>query len=85
MSSIRGQSLKLKSLPSLICRTARRKLQYIHEAAELNDLKVPPGKRLDALKGDRNGFQSIRINHQWRIVFKWEQGNTKDVSVEDYH
>jgi proteic killer suppression protein len=78
-------SKAVRAFPPELHRAARRKLQYIHEAAELNDLKVPPGNRLEALKGDRNGFQSIRINDQWRIVFKWEQGNAKDVSVEDYH
>jgi toxin HigB-1 len=78
-------SKAVRAFPQELHRAARRKLQYVHEAAELTDLKVPPGNRLEALKGNRVGFHSIRINDQWRIVFRWEQGNAKDVSVEDYH
>jgi toxin HigB-1 len=63
---------------------ARRKLLYVHDAAELTDMKVPPGNRLEALKGDRKGLYSIRINDQWRITFRWQKGNAFDVSVEDY-
>ena len=62
----------------------RRVLPYT-PAAELVDLKVPPGNKLEALKGDRAGFHSIRINDQWRLVFKWNNGNAEDVTVEDYH
>lgn len=61
------------------------KLLYLHDAGELNDMKVPPGNRLEALKGDRAGFHSIRINDQWRLIFKWKDGNAHDVSIEDYH
>jgi proteic killer suppression protein len=60
-------SKAVRAFPPELHRAARRKLQYIHEAAELNDLKVPPGNRLGPLKGERNGFHSIRINDQWRI------------------
>jgi proteic killer suppression protein len=74
-----------RSFPPELHRVARRKLQYLHEAAELNDLKVPPGNKLEALKRDRVGFYSIRINDQWRLIFRFEQGNAKDVSIEDYH
>ena len=77
-------SKAVRAFPSELRRATRRKLQYVHEAAELNDLKVPPGNRLEALKGDRAGYYSIRINNQWRIIFRWKQGNAKDVSVEDY-
>jgi proteic killer suppression protein len=67
-------------------RTARRKLLYLHDAAELKDLRVPPpGNRLEALKGKRKGRHSIRINDQWRIVFRWQGGNAFDVEVTDYH
>ena len=64
---------------------ARRKLLYLHDAAELKDLRAPPGNRLGSLKGNRKGFHSIRINDQWRVVFRWEGGNAFDVEVIDYH
>ena len=70
--------------PSLLP-AARRKVLYLHEAAELRDLKVPPGNRLEALKGRWQGYYSIRINDQSRIVFRWQAGNALDVSVDDYH
>lgn len=78
-------SKEVRSFPNELHRAARRKILYLHEAAELVDLKVPPGNKLDALKGDRAGLHSIRINNQWRLVFKWNNGNAEDVSVEDYH
>mgnify|MGYP003671630875 CR=1 FL=1 len=73
------------AFPSEIRRKARRKLLYLHDAAELSDLKVPPGNRLEALKGELIGFHSIRINDQWRLVFKWNEGNAHEVSIVDYH
>ena len=63
----------------------RRKLLYLHDAAELRDLRVPPGNRLEGLKGNWKGFHSIRINDQWRVVFRWEGGNAFDVQIVDYH
>jgi len=66
-------------------RVARRKLLYLHDAADLKDLRAPPGNRLEALKGDLAGYYSIRINDQWRILFRWHGGNAKDVQVADYH
>lgn len=66
-------------------RAARRKLLYLHDAAELKDLRVPPGNRLEALKGQDKGTHSIRINDQWRIVFRWQNGDAFDVAVMDYH
>ena len=74
-----------KSLPVDICLVARRKLFQINEAKTLNDLKVPPGNRLEALKGNLKGFYSIRINRQYRIVFRFENGNAYDVAIVDYH
>jgi proteic killer suppression protein len=65
--------------------TARRKLKYLHEARSLDDLRSPPGNRLEPLKGDRKGFRSIRINDQWRICFKWSEGNAEAVAIVDYH
>ncbi len=73
------------AFPSEIRRKARRKLLYLHDAADLSDLKVPPGNRLEALKGELIGFHSIRINDQWRLVFKWNEGNAHEVSIVDYH
>jgi proteic killer suppression protein len=66
-------------------RVARRKLLYLHRARRLEDLRVPPGNRLEALKGDRKGQHSIRINDQWRICFRWKDGDAFDVEIVDYH
>jgi proteic killer suppression protein len=68
-----------------ISRKARMKLEILNATVSLDDLKVPPGNRLEALKGNRKGQYSIRIDSQWRICFKWEDGNTHDVEVVDYH
>ncbi len=64
---------------------ARRKLKVIDAAERLDDLRVPPGNRLEALKGDRAGEHSIRINGQWRIVFAWRSDGAHDVAIVDYH
>ena len=74
-----------KKFPQELLRVARRKLLYLHDADELNDLKVPPGNRLEALKGDLKGYYSIRVNDQWRVVFGWVSGGAVDVKVVDYH
>jgi len=66
-------------------RQARRKLLYLHRARVLQDLRVPPGNRLEALKGERQGQYSIRVNERWRICFRWEEGNAYDVEIADYH
>jgi len=66
-------------------RPARRKLLYLSQARSLQDLLVPPGNRLEALKGDRKGQHSIRINDQWRICFRWLDGHAYDVEIVDYH
>jgi toxin HigB-1 len=66
-------------------RQARRKLLYLHRARVLQDLGIPPGNRLEALKGDRRGQHSIRINERWRICFRWEEGHAYDVQIVDYH
>ena len=66
-------------------RVARRKLLYLHQAKRLEDLRVPPGNRLEALKGDRKGQHCIRINDQWRICFIWKNGDVFDVEIVDYH
>ena len=66
-------------------RIARRKLLYLHRARSLQDLMVPPGNRLEALKGDRKAQHSIRINDQWRVCFLWRSGDAYDVEIVDYH
>ena len=66
-------------------RIARRKLLYLHRASVLQDLQVPPGNRLEALKGDRKGQYSIRINDKWRICFVWRHGDAYEVEIVDYH
>lgn len=68
-----------------IRRKAFRQLKAIHFAVALDDLKVPPGNRLELLRGDRAGQHSIRINDQWRICFRWNGGNVADVEITDYH
>ena len=74
-----------RKLPGDIQHRARRKLRMINQARILQDLSVPPGNRLEALHGDLEGFWSIRINQQWRIIFRWDDGVKKDVSIVDYH
>ena len=64
-------------------RIARRKLLYLHRARRLDDLRVPPGNRLEALKGTRKGQYSIRVNDQYRICFSWKEGNVDDVEIVD--
>lgn len=66
-------------------RPARRKLLYLNRARKLDDLKQPPGNHLEALKGDRKGQYSIRINDQWRLCFTWSDGDIYDVEIVDYH
>jgi toxin HigB-1 len=71
--------------PPVILRTALRKLDMLHAATSLRDLSSPPGNRLEALKGDLQGFFSIRVNRQWRIVFRWSGTDAHDVRLTDYH
>jgi len=72
-------------LPKDIQRTARRKLIYLDDAEDLQDLLAPPGNRLEKLKGSRAGQYSIRINDQWRICFVWVENKARDVEIVDYH
>lgn len=74
-----------RRFPADVAARAARKLEYIHLAARLDDLKVPPGNRLHALSGDRAGQYAISINAQWRICFRFEDGDAYDVEVCDYH
>ena len=71
--------------PKDIQRTARRKLIYLDDAEDLQDLFAPPGNHLEKLKGNRSGQYSIRINDQWRICFEWVDNNAKNVKIVDYH
>ena len=71
--------------PSTIQQTALRKLVHVNSSVTINDLRVPPGNRLEALKGVLKGKHSIRINDQWMVVFKWKDGNAFEVEIIDYH
>jgi proteic killer suppression protein len=75
----------IKRIPSDIRKVAVRKLDMLNAANELQDLRVPSGNRLEALKGDLRGKHSIRINDQWRIVFRWKNGDAHEVEIDDYH
>ncbi|HEY0328709.1 MAG TPA: type II toxin-antitoxin system RelE/ParE family toxin [Rhodopseudomonas sp.] len=74
-----------RKLPSDIQSVALRKLRLLNQARVLGDLRVPPGNRLEALRADRQGQHSIRINDQWRICFVWDQRGPSDVEIVDYH
>jgi proteic killer suppression protein len=75
----------LRKIPPEIQRIGLLKLRMLNRAKILDDLRVPPGNRLEALKGDRLGQYSIRINDRWRICFAWKQGDVYDVEIVDYH
>lgn len=74
-----------RRLPTQIRRAAVRKLDLLNAARELGDLRAPPGNRLEALRGTLRGKHSIRVNDQWRIVFRWDSGDAHDVEIVDYH
>ncbi len=74
-----------RKLPTGIQQRALMKLQQLHAANDLKDLSIPSSNQLEALKGDRKGEYSIRINKQWRICFRWEDGHALDVEIADYH
>lgn len=74
-----------KGFPSDLAKVARRKLRMLDVAISLEDLKMPPGNRLEALSGDRAGQHSIRINDQFRLCFVWRDGNAAQVEIVDYH
>jgi proteic killer suppression protein len=79
------KTARVRRFPPSIVVVAVRKLDMIHAAQSLVDLRVPPGNRLEALKGDLAGYHSVRINDQWRIVFRWENGGASHVLIVDYH
>ena len=74
-----------RRFPPDIQRTARRKLLQLHAAVTLRDMAVPPGNRLELLKGDRAGQYSVRVNDKWRICFRWQGSDAYDVEIDDYH
>jgi proteic killer suppression protein len=74
-----------RQMGNVLCNAALRKLVLLHAATDINDLRIPPGNRLEVLKGDRKGQNSIRINDRWRLCFRWLNGNAFDVELVDYH
>ncbi|VXD21338.1 type II toxin-antitoxin system RelE/ParE family toxin [Planktothrix paucivesiculata] len=78
-------SRETRKFPADLIKVAVRKLDMLNAAYQLEDLRSPPGNRLESLKGDLKGFYSIRINDQWRIIFKWQNGNVLAVKIVDYH
>ena len=79
------QRIPSRKLPQAIWRTALRKLLMVNAATSLQDLMAPPGNRLEALKAHRKGYHSIRINDQWRLCFRFYQGDAYEVEITDYH
>lgn len=74
-----------KRFPQSVHRVAFRKLRMLHRAQTLQDLRIPPGNRLETLKGNRKGQHSIRVNDQFRICFVWQSGDASEVEIVDYH
>lgn len=72
-------------MPTDIQARARRRLIRLENAQSINDMRIPPSNRLESLSADLEGFWSVRINQQWRLVFRWDEGNATDVEVMDYH
>jgi proteic killer suppression protein len=79
------QGIRVKNYSNEIQNIARRKLRMLNNSTDLNDLTVPPSNRLEKLSGNFKNFYSIRINNQWRIIFKWKNSIASDVSIIDYH
>ena len=77
--------VRSKKLPNEIQDVARRKLRMINNAQDINDLRIPPANRLEKLKGDLQDYYSIRINNQWRIIFKWIHNDSYETEIVDYH
>ena len=77
--------IRSKKLPNEIQNVARRKFRMINNAQDVNDLRIPPANRLEKLKGDLHEFYSIRINNQWRIIFKWINNDAYETRIVDYH
>jgi proteic killer suppression protein len=76
---------RVKKMPVEIQNVGRRKLRMLNNSQDIADLRIPPSNRLEKLSGNLKGFYSIRINNQWRIIFKWHMGNASEVEIVDYH
>ena len=76
---------RVRRFPPQVIEATLLKLDILNAAASLNDLRSPPGNRLEALRGNLSGFHSIRVNSQWRIIFRWENSSCNDVKLVDYH
>ena len=76
---------RVKKMPNMIQEISRRKLRMLNNSQDVMDLQIPPSNKLEKLKGNLKDFYSIRINDQWRIIFKWESGNSSEVEIIDYH
>lgn len=74
-----------RKLPLEAQKIGRRKLRMVNNSVDIEDLRIPPANRLEKLSGDLKGYHSIRINRQWRIMFKWKDGNAHEVEILDYH
>ena len=77
--------IRSKKIPPEVQKVGRRKLRMINNSIDINDLIIPPSNRLEKLKGNLKDFHSIRINDQWRIIFRWEAGHAQEVEIADYH
>ena len=75
----------VKKIPNEVQQTGRRKLRMLNNSQNMTDLRVPPSNRLEKLSGNLKSFYSIRINDQWRIIFKWDNGNAAEAEITDYH
>lgn len=80
-----GASRRTRSIPRALHGVLRRKLDQLYNAVDINDLRVPPASRLESLKGTLAGWHSIRVNDQWRIIFRWREDAAHDVEFTDYH
>lgn len=79
------QGKQVKKIPIEAQKVGRRKLRMLNNAQNLADLKIPPSNKLERLKGKAKDFYSIRINDQWRIIFRWQNGHAYEVAIVDYH
>ena len=79
------EGIRSKKLPNEVQEIARRKLRMLNNAQNVNDLRIPPSNRLEKLSGNLKDYSSIRINNKWRIIFKWVDDNSHEVSIVDYH
>ena len=77
--------IRSKKIPPEVQKVGRRKLRILNSSIDINDLRIPPSNRLEKLRGNLKDFHSIRINDQWRLIFKWEAGHALEVDITDYH